>query len=120
MEGESNSRALALVDTQPGLLPALSTERSLQVLEQERRGLVKWVNWLVSHPVARLGTAAIALAAGVYLSHRKPRGFEIVPSRGLISQGKTAEWLITGVGLSVQSDCQQVSIWSISGFRSRR
>jgi hypothetical protein len=120
MERESNSLALVPLNRESGLQPVISPASSLQVLGPERRGLAKWVNWLVSHPVARLGTAVVVLAAGAYLSRRNPGGVRISPFRPQSSKAEMEAWVVTGVGLSVRTDCQDLSIWSISGFRPRR
>ena len=119
MDQKSNNRFLAPLEGQSRLLPVVSTAKPLQ-LSPKRSGLVKWAAWLVNHPLARLGVATVAIAAGALLSRRMPGRYQFIPSPGRRREDTSGELFVTSVGLSIQNDCQQVSVWSITRLYPRR
>jgi hypothetical protein len=120
MEQDSNSHYLVPFEGQPSLLPVVTPGRTLQIPARKKRGLAKLAGWVVTHPAARLGLATVAFAAGAYLSRRMPGGSQLIPYRGQREEVEPGDWFVTGVGLSIQTDCKQVSIWSITRIDSRR
>jgi hypothetical protein len=118
MESDSNNHYIVPFDGQSSLLPVETPGRTLQIPASNKRGLAKLANWLVEHPATRLGMATVAFAAGAYLSRRAPGKRRLIPSRSQRREPEVEEWLVTAVGLSIESDCKQVSVWSIGRYQS--
>jgi hypothetical protein len=113
MEPDPNNHFIVPFEGQPDLQPVVTPGRTLQIPARKKSGLAKLANWVVSHPVVRLGLATAAFATGAYLSHRLPGERPLIPSRVQRREVEPGEWFVTGVGLSIHSDCQQISFWSI-------
>lgn len=113
MEQDFDSHGLVPYEGQKSLLPVVTLGRTLEMPAQNKRGLAKLADWIADHPAARLGLATVAIAVGTYLSRRMPREQPVLPSQVQRRNSQTGEWTVTAVGLSIQSDCEEVSIWSI-------
>lgn len=113
MEKEYGSYSLAPLQKPSNLTPVVSKAKRLQLPVRKQSQIIQLAARALAHPVGQIGMAATAFAAGVALSRWMPGSRQMIPFRKKPVAGEPEEWMITGVGMTIQSGGERVSVWSI-------